>query len=86
MRWEKVKVWHGVESGRRITIYLVGFKLIYTFYSLQIVRKERPLYIQTANCVEEKDWVDLLSKICDNNLRRLELIHPCAFISGEWTW
>ncbi|XP_055637330.1 GTPase-activating protein isoform X2 [Toxorhynchites rutilus septentrionalis] len=51
----------------------------------QIVRKERPLYVQTANCVEEKEWVDLLSKICQSNKARLEYFHPCAYINGMWT-
>ncbi|XP_062561540.1 GTPase-activating protein [Armigeres subalbatus] len=51
----------------------------------QIVRKERPLYVQTANCVEEKEWVDLLSKICQSNKARLERFHPCAYINGMWT-
>ncbi|XP_055541471.1 GTPase-activating protein [Wyeomyia smithii] len=51
----------------------------------QIVRKERPLYVQTANCVEEKEWVDLLSKICQSNKARLEHFHPCAYITGLWT-
>lgn len=52
----------------------------------QIVRKDRPFYIQTANCVEEKEWVDLLNKICENNKRRLDTFHPCALINGMWTW
>lgn len=56
------------------------------FFLLQIIRKDRPLYIQTSNCVEEKKWVDLLSKICENNKRRLDTFHPCAFINGVWTW
>ncbi|XP_058823590.1 GTPase-activating protein [Topomyia yanbarensis] len=51
----------------------------------QIVRKDRPLYVQTANCVEEKEWVDLLSKICQSNKARLEHFHPCAYINGMWT-
>lgn len=51
----------------------------------QIKRKDRPLLIQTANCVEEKEWVDLLSKICQTNASRLEHLHPCAFINGMWT-
>ncbi|KAL7035982.1 hypothetical protein ACKWTF_008647 [Chironomus riparius] len=59
-----------------------SFKLQNIF---RITRKDRPLYIQTANCVEEKKWVDLLSKICENNKRRLDTFHPCAFINGEWT-
>lgn len=42
--------------------------------------------MQTANCVEEKEWVDLLSKICQSNTARLENYHSCAYINGMWTW
>lgn len=58
----------------------------FVFFHLQIVRKDRTLYVQTSNCVEEKEWVDLLSKICQSNAARLQYYHPCAYISGVWTW
>ncbi|XP_050309453.1 GTPase-activating protein isoform X2 [Anthonomus grandis grandis] len=50
----------------------------------QIVQPERALYVQAANCVEEKEWVDLLTKICQTNANRLQKYHPSAFINGEW--
>ncbi|KAB0798318.1 hypothetical protein PPYR_09311 [Photinus pyralis] len=50
----------------------------------QIVQPERALYVQAANCVEEKEWIDLLTKICHTNSNRLEKYHPCAFINGQW--
>ncbi|KAF5291026.1 hypothetical protein FQR65_LT11479 [Abscondita terminalis] len=50
----------------------------------QIVQPERALYVQAANCVEEKEWIDLLTKICQTNSNRLEKYHPCAFINGQW--
>ncbi|KAH1024381.1 hypothetical protein HUJ05_003871 [Dendroctonus ponderosae] len=50
----------------------------------QIVQPERALYVQAANCVEEKEWVDLLTKICQTNANRLKKYHPSAFINGEW--
>ncbi|XP_031626092.1 GTPase-activating protein [Contarinia nasturtii] len=59
-----------------------SFKLQNIF---QIIRKDRTLYVKTSNCVEEKDWVDLLSKICQSNAARLESFHPSAYISGAWT-
>lgn len=70
-------------------LFFVFYFIIFNFeifLKLQIVRKERPLYVQTANCVEEKDWVDLLNKICENNKKRQEFYHNCAYINGEWTW
>uniref|UniRef100_A0A1B6DS32 PH domain-containing protein n=1 Tax=Clastoptera arizonana TaxID=38151 RepID=A0A1B6DS32_9HEMI len=50
----------------------------------QIVQPERVLYIQANNCVEEKEWVDVLAKICRTNERRLARFHPGAFVSGHW--
>lgn len=50
----------------------------------QIIQPERALYVQAANCVEEKEWFDLLSKINQTNANRLEKYHPCAFIHGHW--
>lgn len=37
--------------------------ITFAFYYIQISRKERPLYVQAANCVEEKEWIDLLNKV-----------------------
>ncbi|XP_053680398.1 GTPase-activating protein [Anopheles nili] len=52
----------------------------------QIIKKDqRPLYVQTANCVEEKEWIDLLSKICQSNKARLVNFHPRAYINSVWT-
>jgi len=52
----------------------------------QIIQPERILYIQANNCVEEKEWVDLLTKMCFSNNKRLTLYHPAAFINGTWLW
>lgn len=52
----------------------------------QIVQRERALYVQAANCVEEKEWVDLLTKICQTNKNRLTKYHPSAFRNGQWRW
>uniref|UniRef100_A0A182SKP8 PH domain-containing protein n=1 Tax=Anopheles maculatus TaxID=74869 RepID=A0A182SKP8_9DIPT len=50
-----------------------------------IKKDQRPLYVQTANCVEEKEWIDLLSKICQSNKARLVNFHPRAYINSAWT-
>lgn len=52
----------------------------------QIIQPERVLYVQANNCVEEKEWVDLLTKMCFSNSKRLTLYHPAAFINGTWLW
>ncbi|XP_066601129.1 ras GTPase-activating protein 3 isoform X2 [Prorops nasuta] len=50
----------------------------------QIVQPQRALYIQAGNCVEEKEWIDILTKICHTNSNRLEKYHPSAYINGHW--
>lgn len=50
----------------------------------QVVQPERALYIQANNCVEEKEWIDILTKICQTNANRLKRYHPSAYINGHW--
>ncbi|XP_012228445.1 ras GTPase-activating protein 3 isoform X1 [Linepithema humile] len=50
----------------------------------QIIQPQRALYIQAGNCVEEKEWIDILTKICQTNSNRLEKYHPSAYINGHW--
>lgn len=52
----------------------------------QIVQKDRALYIQASNCVEEKEWIDILSKVCQTNRNRLNEYHPAAYINNQWLW
>lgn len=52
----------------------------------QIVQPQRALYVQAGNCVEEKEWIDILTKICQTNSNRLEKYHPSAYINGHWLW
>lgn len=42
--------------------------------------------LQANNCVEEKEWIDILTKICQSNTNRLQRYHPSAFISGKFLW
>ncbi|KAM0737280.1 Ras GTPase-activating protein 3 [Formica fusca] len=50
----------------------------------QIIQPQRALYVQASNCVEEKEWIDILTKICQTNSNRLEKYHPSAYINGHW--
>ncbi|KOC63546.1 Ras GTPase-activating protein 3 [Habropoda laboriosa] len=50
----------------------------------QIIQSQRALYVQAGNCVEEKEWIDILTKICRTNSNRLEKYHPSAYINGYW--
>lgn len=44
------------------------------------------IHVQANNCVEEKEWIDILTKICQTNANRLSSYHPSAFINGHWLW
>ncbi|XP_071542428.1 ras GTPase-activating protein 3-like [Panulirus ornatus] len=50
----------------------------------QLVQPDRTLYIQATNCVEEKEWLDLLTKVCQYNSHRLKQYHPGAYINSNW--
>jgi hypothetical protein len=51
------------------------------------VRNETVCYwLQANNCVEEKEWIDILTKICQTNKNRLKQYHPSAYINGHWKW
>ncbi|XP_050714629.1 GTPase-activating protein-like isoform X2 [Eriocheir sinensis] len=50
----------------------------------QLVQEGRTLYIQAMNCVEEKEWMDLLTKVCQYNTHRLKQYHPGAYINSNW--
>ncbi|KAF2359296.1 Pleckstrin domain [Trinorchestia longiramus] len=50
----------------------------------QLVQPNRTLYIQAANCVEEKEWLDLLTKVCQYNKHRLKQYHPGAYLNARW--
>ncbi|GFO17598.1 ras GTPase-activating protein 3 [Plakobranchus ocellatus] len=58
-----------------------SFKMKYMF---QVVHAQTALYIQASNCVEEKEWLDILMKICKSNKNRLKFYHPAAFVNGHW--
>uniref|UniRef100_A0A8C9A179 Ras GTPase-activating protein 3 n=1 Tax=Prolemur simus TaxID=1328070 RepID=A0A8C9A179_PROSS len=50
----------------------------------QVVQPERALYIQANNCVEAKDWIDILTKVSQCNQKRLSVFHPSAYLNGHW--
>ncbi|BFZ00962.1 hypothetical protein BsWGS_04000 [Bradybaena similaris] len=58
-----------------------SFKMKYMF---QVIHAHRALYIQASNCVEEKEWLDILMKVCRSNQNRLKFYHPAAFINNHW--
>jgi len=49
------------------------------------VHNDRSLIVQTTNCVEEREWFDLLHKVCLMNSIRMQYFHPSAFVSGTYS-
>ncbi|KFO35023.1 Ras GTPase-activating protein 3, partial [Fukomys damarensis] len=50
----------------------------------QVIQPERALYIQANNCVEARDWIDVLTKVSQRNQQRLSVYHPSAYLNGHW--
>ncbi|XP_063068372.1 ras GTPase-activating protein 3 [Engraulis encrasicolus] len=50
----------------------------------QVIQPERALYIQGSNCVEARDWIDILTKVSQCNRKRLMTYHPSAYLNGHW--
>ncbi|XP_039600599.1 ras GTPase-activating protein 3 isoform X1 [Polypterus senegalus] len=50
----------------------------------QVIQPERALYIQANNCVEARDWIDILTKVSQCNKKRLSTYHPSAYLNGHW--
>ncbi|MEQ2187303.1 hypothetical protein GOODEAATRI_003332, partial [Goodea atripinnis] len=50
----------------------------------QVIQPERALYIQANNCVEARDWIDILTKVSQSNRKRLSTYHPSAYLNGHW--
>ncbi|XP_066562444.1 ras GTPase-activating protein 3 isoform X2 [Amia ocellicauda] len=50
----------------------------------QVIQPERALYIQANNCVEARDWIDILTKVSQCNNKRLATYHPSAYLNGHW--
>ncbi|CAC5393896.1 RASA3 [Mytilus coruscus] len=57
------------------TLQEESFKMKYMF---QVIQPERALYIQANNCVEEKEWLAILTKVCNRNKNRLKTFHPAC--------
>ncbi|XP_072556910.1 ras GTPase-activating protein 3-like isoform X1 [Paramormyrops kingsleyae] len=50
----------------------------------QVIQPERTLYIQATNCVEARDWINILTKVSQSNRQRLSTYHPLAFLNDLW--
>lgn len=54
------------------------------YQMFQVIQPERALYIQANNCVEARDWIDILTKVSQCNRKRLSTYHPSAYLNGHW--
>uniref|UniRef100_H3A4D3 RAS p21 protein activator 2 n=1 Tax=Latimeria chalumnae TaxID=7897 RepID=H3A4D3_LATCH len=50
----------------------------------QVILAEKSLYVQASNCVEANEWIAILSRASRCNPQRLNVYHPCAYLSGNW--
>uniref|UniRef100_A0A8C6VWQ6 RAS p21 protein activator 3 n=1 Tax=Nothobranchius furzeri TaxID=105023 RepID=A0A8C6VWQ6_NOTFU len=62
----------------------VFFFFVYLLQMFQVIQPERALYIQANNCVEARDWIDILTKVSQCNRKRLSTYHPSAYLNGHW--
>lgn len=73
---------------QRIFCKCLGFLLTCHFspflQMFQVIQPERALYIQANNCVEARDWIDILTKVSQCNRKRLSTYHPSAYLNGHW--
>lgn len=61
------------------------FFFFFAFFQMfQVIQPERALYIQANNCVEARDWIDILTKVSQCNRKRLSTYHPSAYLNGHW--
>lgn len=60
------------------------FSSCFALQMFQVIQPERALYIQANNCVEARDWIDILTKVSQCNRKRLSTYHPSAYLNGHW--
>jgi len=52
----------------------------------QVIQPNRVLYCKASNSVEQKEWMDVLTKVCTFNRNRVQNYHPGAFVQGRYIW
>lgn len=51
-----------------------------------IVYRDKKLYVQANNCVERKEWLDLLGKLCEGHSSQPQKYHRATYTHGQWNW
>lgn len=81
----KMKNVRGTLSRSDLTRVYAATHCIFPFLQMfQVIQPERALYIQANNCVEARDWIDILTKVSQCNRKRLSTYHPSAYLNGHW--
>lgn len=82
-----------VQEGRTLYIQVRRNNISFIMYTLvpceYFKSRETNMccsFFQAMNCVEEKEWMDLLTKVCQYNTHRLKQYHPGAYINSNWLW
>lgn len=76
--WSKM-----IPAGTLYRLFSHFFFLVFS-QMFQVIQPERVLYIQANNCVEARDWIDILTKVSQCNRKRLSTYHPSAYLNGHW--
>nr|CAB3265446.1 ras GTPase-activating protein 3-like [Phallusia mammillata] len=53
-------------------------------YMFQVIQPNRVLYCKANNSVDQKEWMDVLLKVCTCNRNRAQHYHPGAFLQGKY--
>lgn len=75
------ELWAEMQSSKCVGCCLTSCLASQMF---QVIQPERALYIQANNCVEARDWIDILTKVSQCNRKRLSTYHPSAYLNGHW--
>ncbi|KAI5714199.1 hypothetical protein M8J76_012741 [Diaphorina citri] len=64
-----------------LSVQRVSYESFYRSNMFQVIQPHRILYVQANNCVEENEWIHILTRMCMN---QVDKYHPCAYIDGVW--
>lgn len=83
--WNLLSIWSKITPASTVYWLFSHFLSLFALFQMfQVIQPERALYIQANNCVEARDWIDILTKVSQCNRKRLSTYHPSAYLNGHW--
>uniref|UniRef100_A0A8D8YL03 Ras GTPase-activating protein 3 n=1 Tax=Cacopsylla melanoneura TaxID=428564 RepID=A0A8D8YL03_9HEMI len=64
-----------------LSVQRVTYESFYRSNMFQVIQPHRILYVQANNCVEENEWIHILTQMC---LNQIDKYHPSAYIDSVW--